>query len=48
MKISDRLDKEHLERSALTVLQLKKRIDQSREKVKIVQKGQNNGNQSAI
>ena len=38
---SDRLDKEHLERSALTASQLKKRIDQLRENVKIVPKGAN-------
>ena len=36
----DRLDKEHLERSALTASQLKRRIDQSREHMKIVKKGQ--------
>ena len=40
IKNSDRLDKEHLERSALTASQLKRRIDQSREHVKIVKKGQ--------
>ena len=38
---SDRLDKENLERSALTASQLKRRIDQSRENVKIIRKGQN-------
>ena len=37
---SERLDKEHLERSALTATQLKKRIDQPRDNVKIVKKGQ--------
>ena len=37
---SDRLDKKHLERSALTASQLKRRIDQSRENVKIIRKGQ--------
>ena len=37
---SDHLGKEHLERSALTASQLKKRIDQSRDNVKIVRKGQ--------
>ena len=37
---SDYLDKQHLERSALTALQLKGRIDQSRENLKIVRKGQ--------
>ena len=37
---SARLDKEHLERSALTASQLKKRIDQSRDGLKIVRKGQ--------
>ena len=36
IKNSVRLDKEHLERSALTLTQLKKRIDQSRDNVKIV------------
>ena len=40
IKISDRLDKEHLERSALTTSQLKRRIYQSRDNVKIVRKGQ--------
>ena len=35
------LDKEHLERSALTASQLKRRIDQSRDNVKIIRKGQN-------
>ena len=40
IKNSDRLDEEHLERSALTVTQLKKRVDQSRDNVKIVKKGQ--------
>ena len=35
-----RYDKEHLERSALTASQLKKRIDQSRDNVIIVRKGQ--------
>ena len=38
---SGRLDKEHLERSALTTSQLKRRIDQSRDNVKIIRKGQN-------
>ena len=37
-KNSDRLDKKHLERSALTATQLEKRIDQSRDNVKIVEK----------
>ena len=37
---SDNLDKQHLERSALTASQLKKRIDQSRDSLKIVKKGQ--------
>ena len=37
---SDYLDKQHLERSALTASQLKRRIDQSRENLKIVRKGQ--------
>ena len=37
---SDYLDRQHLERSALTASQLKRRIDQSRENLKIVRKGQ--------
>ena len=37
---SDYLDKQHLERSALTASQLKRRIDQSRENLKIVRRGQ--------
>ena len=37
---SDYLDKQHLKRSALTASQLKRRIDQSRENLKIVRKGQ--------
>ena len=41
IKNSDRSDKEHLERSALTASQLKGRVDQSRDNVKIVRKGQN-------
>ena len=41
LKESDRLDKEHLERSALIASQLKRRIDQSRDNVKIIRKGQN-------
>ena len=41
IKNSEHLDKEHLERSALTASQLKRRVDQSRELVKIVKKGQN-------
>ena len=36
----DYLDKQHLERSALTASQLKRRIDQSRENLKIVRKGE--------
>ena len=40
IKNSDRLDKEQLERSALTASQLKGRIDQSRDNVKIMRKGQ--------
>ena len=40
IKISDLLDKEHLERSARTATQLKKRIDQSRDNVKRVKKGE--------
>ena len=41
LKESDRLDNEHLERSALTASQSKRRIDQSRDNVKIIRKGQN-------
>ena len=41
LRNSDRLDKEHLERSALTASQLKRRIDQSRDSLKTVRKGQN-------
>ena len=37
---SDYLNKQHLERSALTASQLKRRIDQSRENLKLVRKGQ--------
>ena len=37
---SDYLDKQHLERSALTASQLKRRIDQFRENLKIVRKGE--------
>ena len=37
---SDHLDKQHLERSALTASQLKNRIDQSRDTLKIVKKSQ--------
>ena len=37
---SDYLGKQHLERSALAASQLKRRIDQSRENLKIVRKGQ--------
>ena len=36
---SDYLDKQHLERSALTTSQLKRMIDQSRVNLKIVRKG---------
>ena len=45
---SDRLDKEHLERSALTASQLKRRIDQSRDNVKIIRKGQNSRDVSPL
>ena len=45
---SDRLDKEHLERSALTASQLKRRIDQSRENVKIIRKGRNSRDTSPL
>ena len=37
---SDYLDKQHLERSALTASRLKRRIDQCRENLKIVRKGE--------
>ena len=37
---SDYLDKQHLERSALTASQLKRRNDQSRENLKKVRKGE--------
>ena len=47
-KSSDRLDKEHLERSALTASQLKRRIAQSREGLKIVRKGQNSRDVSPL
>ena len=40
VEFSDHLDKEHVERLALTASQLKKRIDQSRDSLKIVKKGQ--------
>ena len=40
LRNSDSLDKQHLERSALTASQMKRRIDQSRENLKIVRKGQ--------
>ena len=42
-----RNDKQHLERSALTASQLKRRIDQSRENLKIVRKTTQQGHQSA-
>ena len=48
LRNSDRLDKEHLERSALTASQLKKRIDQSRDSLKIVRKGQNSRDVSPL
>ena len=48
LKESDRLDKEHLERSALTASQLKRRIDQSRVNVKIIRKGQNSRDVSPL
>ena len=48
LRNSDRLDKEHLERSALTASQLKKRIDQSRDNLKIVRKGQNSRDMSPL
>ena len=48
LRNSGRLDKEHLERSALTASQLKKRIDQSRDSLKIVRKGQNSRDVSPL
>ena len=48
VKESGRLDEEHLERSALTASQLKRRIDQSRDNVKIVRKGQNSRDVSPL
>ena len=45
---SDRLDKKHLEKSALTASQLKRRIDQSRENVKIIRKRQNSRDVSPL
>ena len=45
---SDRLDKRHLERSALTASHLKRRIDQSRENVKIIRKGQHSRDTSPL
>ena len=48
LRNSDRLDKEQLERSALTASQLKKRIDQSRDSLKIVRKGQNSRDVSPL
>ena len=48
LRNSDRLDKEHLERSALTASQLKRRIDQSRDGLKIVRKGQNSRDVSPL
>ena len=48
LKNSDRLDKEHLERSALTASQLKGPNDQSREGLKIVRKGQNSRDVSPL
>ena len=41
LRNSDHLDKQHLEHSALTASQLKRRFDQSRDSLKIVRKGQN-------
>ena len=48
LKESDRLDEEHLERSALTASQLKRRIDQSRDNVKLPRKGQNSRDVSPL
>ena len=45
---SDYLDKQHLERSALAASQLKRRIDQSRENLKIVRKGELSRDTSSI
>ena len=48
VEFSDHLDKQHLERSALTANQPKKRIDQSRDSLKIVKKGQKSRNVSPL
>ena len=48
VEFSDHLDKQHLERSALTANQLKKRIDQSPDSLKIVKKGQKSRNVSPL
>ena len=48
LKNSDRLDKEQLQRSALAATQLKKRIDQSRDNVKILKKGETSREQSPL
>ena len=45
---SGRLGKEHLERSALTASQLKRRIDQPRDNVKIIRKEQNSRDVSPL
>ena len=45
---SDHLDKQNLERSALTASQLKKRKDQSRDSLKIVKKRQRNRDVSPL
>ena len=45
---SGRLFKEHLERSALTASQLKRRIDQTRDNFKIIRKGQNSRDVSPL
>ena len=48
VEFSDHLDKQHLERSPLTATQLKKRIAQSRDSLKIVKKGSKPGCQPSL
>ena len=48
IKNFDRLDKEHLKRSALLASKLKSRINQSRDNVKIVRKGQSSREVSTL
>ena len=45
---SDRLEKQHLERSALTASQIRKKYDQSREFIKIVPTGANSRDLSPL